>query len=141
MALKLKTTPNMTSLTDMSLTLIVVFLITLPAIYWTGINVDTATPSRRFSSVKVSKKTKPIFIAIRKEGIYINNELIGDTEVERRIKGALEKSKNKKVIISPARDIRVETIVAILDVINQFGGKDLVLLRTHPFRLKRKSKK
>ena len=66
--------PNLTPLTDAALTLIVVFLITMPALLWTRIKIN-ATKAIRSERVETPKPDlQPVSISITKQRVYLNGK-------------------------------------------------------------------
>ena len=49
-----KVNPNILSLTDTALTLIVAFMVTLPALFWSGMNVNTKQSPEEAETVSVA---------------------------------------------------------------------------------------
>ncbi len=125
----MKITPNLTPLTDAALTLIVVFLITMPALLWTGIKIN-ATKAVRSESVEAPKPDlQPVSISITKQKVYLNGKEVDMKNLKRNLLEKLAKRKARTVIIIPDANVLLDQVVKVLDIAKQAGADKLALLR------------
>ncbi|MBA7510417.1 Tol-Pal system protein TolR [subsurface metagenome] len=125
----MKITPNLTPLTDAALTLIVVFLITMPALLWTGIKIN-ATRAIRSESVEAPKPDlQPVSISITKQKVYLNGKEVDMKNLKWNLLEKLAKRKARTVIIIPDANVLLDQVVKVLDIAKQAGADKLALLR------------
>ena len=118
----------LTSIVDIALSLVIGFIVAIPAFFETGIfvsqpSVTKAAPGQE-SDVKVN-------ILLTDDGKIVLNE----REVSRDLLNALlppllTRSVSKKVIVSSEEQVRYDDVVQILDLAKQSGAANLCLLRT-----------
>jgi len=119
-----KISPNVLSLTDSALTLIVVFLVTLPAMFWSGINVDAAK-----SGAGGGVETEEILIVnVSRRSLYVNGKPTAFFRLKKRLFDELGGRKPGKVVIAPDGDVALNRLVKVFDVVRGAGAEKLVLL-------------
>lgn len=120
--------PNLTPLCDASMTLIIIFIMTLPAVIWTGIKVDATRAQRTQNQVEETAE-QHIAISITSQGIYFNGYETHLDELSSKIESQLAKKKEKVVIILPDDDVLLSRVVAVFDVAKIAGAEKLALLK------------
>jgi biopolymer transport protein ExbD len=125
----MKITPNLTPLSDAALTLTIVFLITMPALLWTGIKIN-ATKAVRSESAKAPKPDlQPVSISITKQKVYLNGKEVDMKNLKQNLGKELAKKKGRTVIVVPDANILLDRVVEVLDIAKQAGADKLALLR------------
>lgn len=125
----MKITPNLTPLTDAALTLIVVFLITMPALLWTGIKINATRAIRSEREEAAKPDLQPVSISITKQKVYLNGKEVDIKNLERNLLEKLAKRKARTVIIIPDANVLLDQVVKVLDIAKQAGADKLALLR------------
>lgn len=125
----MKITPNLIPLSDAALTLIIVFLITMPALLWTGIKIN-ATRAVRSESAGASKPDlQPVSISITKQKVYLNGKEVDIKNLKQNLGKELAKKKGRTVIVVPDANVLLDQVVEVLDIAKQAGADKLALLR------------
>lgn len=126
---EMKITPNLIPLSDAALTLIVVFLITMPALLWTGIKVNATRAIQSQKAEVVKPDLEPVSISITKERIYLNGKEVDIKNLKRNLLEKLAKRKERTVIIIPDANVLLDQVVEVFDIAKQAGADKLALLR------------
>ncbi|MBA7474322.1 Tol-Pal system protein TolR [subsurface metagenome] len=125
----MKIMPNLTPLTDAALTLIVVFLITMPALLWTGIKINATRAIRDERAEAAKPDLQPVSISITKQKVYLNGKEVDMKNLKRNLLEKLAKRKARTVIIIPDANVLLDQVVKVLDIAKQAGVDKLALLR------------
>ncbi|MFH1283101.1 MAG: biopolymer transporter ExbD [bacterium] len=123
--------PMLTPLTDAAMTLIVIFLMTLPAIIWSGFNVDSTRAEKSEQQAK-DEVNNYIAISITAKGLYFNGKITTADELPEQIKSKLEKMKEKLVIVLPDDNTVLDNVVRVFDIAKLSGAERLALLKPLP---------
>jgi len=121
---------NITPLADVTTTLIVIFLITMPAIMWNGIQVNSAEAGSEQQVVTpTTKHTDDIItVVIEPEGISLNGESIAIGELEGTLQQRLVGMADKTVVVVPSDLVELGFVVEVLDIAKASGAEQLALL-------------
>lgn len=118
---------NLTSLVDVSLTLVIIFMVVAPFVMQTSIKV---TSSKMGESKGKVAQSENVSIYLSADGqIKINGELVSRDELASALRAAIPKSKNRMVILLASPKNRVKQIVNILDCARQAGAEKLAILK------------
>ena len=122
---------NITPLADVTTTLIVVFLVTLPALLWSGIEVQSK-PVQKGNQPVVSRpaaeRTGLLTVAVRLDGILVNDEPVEMSALEAELTRRLAARENRTVIVVPEDRVKLGDVVSVLDIAMASGATDLALL-------------
>ena len=119
---------NLTSLVDVALTLVIIFMVSYPLVMQSGINVST--PSLQKAKTQMEETELKAEIDLREEGtIELNGEEISPEIFHDSLKTILEASKNKLVVISADPNVLHDRVVAVLDEAKQCGAKQLSIVK------------
>lgn len=119
---------NLTSLVDVALTLVIIFMVSYPLVMQSGINVST--PSLQKAKTQMEETELKAEIDLREEGtIELNGEEISPEFFHDSLKTILEASKNKLVVISADPNVLHDKVVAILDEAKQCGAMKLSIVK------------
>lgn len=119
---------NVTPLVDVCLVLVIIFLVTAPAIYQSGITVSTpklkeAAPGHDPTELKVN-----IFLAADGR-IFLNETEISSSDLPQKVEELLKRSPNKLVIVSAEDNVIHDRVVQVLDMAKQKGALRLSVLK------------
>lgn len=122
---------NVTSLTDVALSLVIVFMVSLPLLTESGIFVTAPSVTRALGAEDITELKVNIYIT--KDGQYLlNEEVVSKEELEYLVAELLKRSLERRVVISADGEVRHERIVEVLDIAKQHGAQQLAILRTGP---------
>ncbi len=119
-----KISPNVVSLTDTALTLIVVFLVTLPAMFWSGINVDTA----KSAAGAGDDVSGTLIVTVSRSSLYVNGKPAAFFRLKKVLYDELGGRKPGEVVIAPDGDVPLKRLVRVFDAVRGTGAEKLVLL-------------
>ncbi len=121
---------NITPLADVTTTLIVVFLVTMPTILWSGIEVKAteAEGGSQVISSQAPKENTLLTIAVRPDGLTLNREPIEFADLGPKLVERLAEREDKTVVVVPSDLVELGEVVAVLDVAKASGAGSLALL-------------
>ena len=121
---------NITPLADVTTTLIVVFLITMPALLWNGIQVNPAEAGSEQAVITPTESTDDglLTVAITPEGITLNGTAMEPDELETELTARLAERSDKTVVIVPHDDVILGLVVEVLDIAKASGAENLAML-------------
>ncbi len=121
---------NITPLADVTTTLIVVFLITMPAMMWNGIQVNQAEAGSETAVVIPTelKEEGLLTVAVTPAGITLNGTQVDAIQLEDQLTRELAKRDDKTVVIVPHDDVLLGQVVEILDIAKGSGAESLAML-------------
>jgi biopolymer transport protein ExbD len=124
------TEANITPLADVTTTLIVIFLITMPAIMWNGIQVNQAEARSEEAVVTpTTKSTADILtVKIEPDGIWVNDQQVTEVNLERHLRSQLAALSDKTVVVVPNDVVPLGKVVTVLDQAKAAGAVQLALL-------------
>ena len=122
--------PNITPLADVTTTLIVVFLITMPAIMGNGIQVNSTRAEASSSVVTTASPDddEMVMVSVTPEGIRMGDKFVDLAELEGLIGEKLEGRMEKTVVIVPSDFVKLGSVVDVMDAAKGGGAKSLALL-------------
>ena len=108
---------NVTPFVDVVLVLLVIFMVTAPALVKDAINLNL--PKAATADAKTSS---PLGIAITKQGqILVNGQLADPTSVTEQVKAALGANPDAQALISADIDARHGDVVKAIDLVKSAG--------------------
>jgi len=121
---------NITPLADVTTTLIVVFLITMPTIMWNGINVKPAEVGSEQQVIQheVKDKNDLVTVKVDPDGIRLNGVLVDRADLEQEFRAALAQRKDHTVVVVPSDLVELGLVVEVLDAAKAGGASGLALL-------------
>ena len=121
---------NITPLADVTTTLIVVFLITMPALLWNGIQVNPAEAGSEQAVITPTEATDDglLTVAVTPEGITLNGTAMEPDELEIELTARLAERSDKTVVIVPHDDVILGLVVEVLDIAKASGAENLAML-------------
>ncbi len=117
-----------TSIVDIALSLVIGFIVALPAFFESGIFVSqpgvTQAAQGQESDVKVN-------LVLTNDGkIVLNEKAVPKEVLDDLLPRLLARSVSKRVTVSSEDQVRYDNVVQILDMAKQAGAANLCLLRT-----------
>jgi len=117
---------NITPLVDVSLVLVIIFMVTAPMLVQSGIIVSS---SRTTASEGQHTKDESCQINITKKGITVNNQKVTMDNIVAVLKDKIPKAKDKLVVVTADRDVTHGEVVKILDLSKMAGALKIALMR------------
>jgi biopolymer transport protein ExbD len=121
---------NITPLADVTTTLIVVFLITMPALMWSGFDVNQAETGGESPQVQPTDKLDDdlLTIAVTEAGLKLNGKLLSDEGLAEAMTRELAGRQDRTVVIVPEDQVVLGRVVTALDIAKASGAENLALL-------------
>ncbi|MDO9693831.1 MAG: biopolymer transporter ExbD [Candidatus Latescibacteria bacterium] len=122
--------PNITPLADVTTTLIIVFLMTMPAILGNGIQVNAtrAEASETVVTTREHQDEEMLMVSVTPEGIKLNGDMVALADLEQRLTDALSARTDKTVVIVPSDFVKLGDVVDVMDAAKGGGASSLALL-------------
>ncbi len=117
---------NVTPLVDISLVLVIIFMVTAPMVIQSGIAVSS---SKVTASHGKSTRSESVQVRLTEKSIYIDSQKVEENKFESVIKARLAQNKKKLVIITSDRDVKHGKLVWILDTSKMVGAKTISLMK------------
>jgi len=118
---------NLTSLVDVSLTLVIIFMVAAPFVMQTGIKVTSSKMGAAKGKVVQSENVNIYLSADGK--IKVNGQPVSWEQLAVALRAAIPKSKDRMVILLASPKNHVKQIVDILDCARQEGAVKLAILK------------
>ena len=118
---------NLTSLVDVSLTLVIIFMVAAPFVMQTGIKVTSSKIGAQKGKVVQSENVNVYLSADGK--IKVNGQPVSWEQLPAVLEESIPKSKDRMVILLASPKNRVKQIVDILDCARQKGAMKLAILK------------
>ncbi len=120
---------NITPLADVTTTLIVVFLITMPSIMWNGINVKAeSTADKQVVAPQSERDDGMLTIAVTPDGVTVNEQPVARADLLETLALNLGLRDERTVLVVPSDRVGLGEVVAILDIAKAAGAEGLALL-------------
>jgi len=121
---------NITPLADVTTTLIVVFLITMPALMWNGFQVNHAEAGSENAVVTPTDVTPEdlLTVEVNPAGITLNGNPMDAATLEVELTRELAQRKEKTVVIVPDDAVILGAVVEVLDIAKASGAESLAML-------------
>ncbi len=121
---------NITPLADVTTTLIVVFMITMPAMMWNGIQVNQAEAGSETAVVTPTemKDEGLLTVAVTPAGITLNGAMVDAFQLEEKLTSELASRDDKVVVIVPHDEVLLGQVVEVLDIAKASGAESLAML-------------
>ncbi|MCP4293289.1 MAG: hypothetical protein GY780_15805 [bacterium] len=121
---------NITPLADVTTTLIVVFLVTMPALMWSGFQVNQSEAGSETAVVTPTETTEKglLTVAVTPAGLTLNGTMVNVAELEEQLIQGLSERKDKTVVIVPDDAVILGSVVEVLDIAKASGAENLAML-------------
>jgi biopolymer transport protein ExbD len=119
---------NLTSLVDVCLTLVIIFMVSYPLVMQSGIKVSS--PSMEKARTQLEETELKAEITLKEDySIQLNGNPIEPDYLADSLKALMAASKNKLVVISAEENVLHDHVVAILDEAKQCGAEQLSIVK------------
>ncbi|MCB4791444.1 MAG: biopolymer transporter ExbD [Elusimicrobia bacterium] len=118
---------NLTSLVDISLVLVIIFMVIAP--FMAQRAIDIASSKMNESKGKVAQAQNVTVTLNDKGEIGVNGKTVTWGELPGELSGAIKRSKDKMVMLQASSNNQVKYIVDILDCARQRGALKLAILK------------
>ncbi len=122
---------NVTPLADVTTIFILVFLVTMPALLWNGIQVsaENAGPGATIETPP-PPSDELLIVTVATDGITVNREAVSLAQLGAVLERELAARKDKTVLVVPRGPVRLSDVVTVLDIAKASGAEGLSLVNT-----------
>ncbi|MCX7821162.1 MAG: biopolymer transporter ExbD [Brevinematales bacterium] len=121
---KIKSEINITPLTDVSLMLLSIFLITTPMMVQSGLNIELP----KLKNVEKNFHNKNIELNIDNNGnIFIDNKRLNLINLEDELKQKIKDTNETIIFIKADKNIKYELLMKVIDTSKKAGVKKIAL--------------
>jgi biopolymer transport protein ExbD len=122
---------NITPLVDVSLVLVLIFMVTMPLGMIHGIDVNR----QALKKYGLTTPRENVSLHLTARGVFVKEGRgretgVNDADLAQVLAGLIEASKTKRVLISADRDALHGRTVRAMDMAKQSGASDIALLET-----------
>ena len=117
---------NVTPLVDVSLVLVIIFMVTAPMTMQAGIIVGSSRVDA--AEGKVSQN-ESVALRLTEKGIWLNKQQVTLETLPPLLTAKLKVNKKKVVTITSDEEVKHGTVVAVLDIAKQSGAEGLSIMR------------
>lgn len=127
---KRRATVNLAPMVDISLSLLIMFVLAIPFILESGIFVSRGAAGRAKTTLRKSRQDMTVNIYIRKDGtILLNEEKVDPDSLPVLVAKLLERSVTKKAIVSADSEVMYDRVIQLIDLAKAQGAKDVVIMK------------
>lgn len=125
-----KSQVNLAPMVDISLSLLIMFVLSIPFLMESGIFVQRAAAGRARKTVKVKKEqTKVIIYIDAKNNLYLNEEKVTLDSLKKLLPLLLKRSTTGRVVVSADSSVMYSKVIHIIDLSKQLGAKSVLILK------------
>ncbi len=119
---------NLTSLVDVALTLVIIFMVSFPMVMQSGIMVSSPPLKKAKTDTEKTELKAEIYLkadnTIELNGKKIESQFFSDS-----LKTLLASSTNKLAVVSADKNVIHDRVIEVLDVAKQSGAQKLSIVR------------
>ncbi|MCG8606820.1 biopolymer transporter ExbD [bacterium] len=121
---------NLTSLVDVALTLVIIFMVSSPFIMQSGIRVSSPSVEKAESAEEVSDIKAEVFL--KSDGsLVLNGRRLTDHAFPDSLRSLLATSTTKQVVIRASKNVLHDEVIALLDQAKQVGAQSLSIVKSY----------
>jgi len=113
---------NITPLTDIFLVLLIIFMVTAPALIQQGPKVDLPG-----SSTKSEAATGVTITLMKDKRIFVGDREVARENLESVLKEELPKTSKKEVVLNADKNLILAEIVSVMDIARRGGAEKLAI--------------
>lgn len=119
---------NLTSLVDVALTLVIIFMVSSPFIMQSEIKVSTPTLKKARSPENATELKAEIYL--ESDGsLLLNGESVAVGSLSDSLNILLAASRTKQVVISADETVIYDEVIGVMDLARQSGAKKLSIVK------------
>ena len=119
---------NLTSLIDVSLVLVVIFMVMTPMILQSTITVSTPNVNNAAAGEKQTELRAEVYLKSTGE-VLINGAPVAPAAVTDSLRVLLARTQKKLVVVSADEEVIHDRVVSTLDAARQAGAKELSIVK------------
>ncbi len=119
---------NLTSLVDVALTLVIIFMVSFPMVMQSGIMVSSPPLKKAKTDTEKTELKAEIYLKADNT-IELNGKKIEPQFFSDSLKTLLASSTNKLAVVSADKNVIHDRVIEVLDVAKQSGAQKLSIVR------------
>ncbi|NPB04700.1 MAG: hypothetical protein GXO39_09895 [Thermotogae bacterium] len=131
--------PNLGPFSDMTTSLLIMFMLTIPFIVESGIFVSRSLATKRRNVVTPKKKKSDIKVNIHicADGtVFLNEDLFDPNRLPEIIPKLLARSVKKQALLSADEDVIYENVIQMIDLLKEKGASDVLIMKRRKSKCK-----
>lgn len=120
---------NLTSLIDVALVLVVIFMVMTPMVMQSSITVSTPKVGQAAAGSPEQTELRAEVFLTQEGGVLINSVPVAAAAMTDSLRMLLAKSSKKLVVISAEEQVVHDRVVAALDAARQAGARELSIVK------------
>jgi len=124
--------PNLGPFSDMTTSLLIMFMLTIPFIVESGIFISRSLATKRRNVVTPKKKKSDIKVNIHicADGtVFLNEEPFDPNRLPDIIPKLLARSVKKQALLSADNDVIYEDVIQMIDLLKEKGASDVLIMK------------
>lgn len=119
---------NLTSLIDVALVLVVIFMVMAPLLVPSSITISAPQAGQAAASPEPTERS--VELHLKRDGsAVLNNAAVSSANMSESLRRVLAASVKKQVVISAEEEVIHERMVSALDAARQAGAKELSIVK------------
>lgn len=119
---------NLTSLIDVALVLVVIFMVMAPMVMSSRLTISAPNAGQTASQPEQTETSVELYLK-RDGDVLLNDVAVSSASLTESLRRAIAASAKKQVVISAEEEVIHERVVSALDAVRQAGAKELSLVK------------
>ncbi len=121
---------NLAPMVDITLSLLIMFVLSIPFLIESGIFVQRAAAGKAKRGVKIKQEqTKVVIYLDAQDNLYLNEEKITIDSLKKLLPELLKRSTTKRVVVSADSSVIYSKVIHLIDLSKQLGAKSVLILK------------
>lgn len=123
---------NLGPMVDISLSLLIIFILAIPFIIESGLFVSKAlvAPPNLQQEVNPKRPDVKVNVVLLKDGtIQLNGETVTSEELKRLVPQLLARSLSRLAILSADEEVVYDNVVKVIDLLKGLGAEDILVVK------------
>ncbi len=125
-----KSMVNLAPMVDITLSLLIMFVLSIPFLIESGIFVQRAAAGKARRTVKIKQEqTKVVIYIDANYNLFLNEEKVSEDSLKKLLPELLKRSVTGRVVVSADSVVQYSRVIHIIDLSKQLGAKSVLILK------------
>ncbi len=125
-----KSMVNLAPMVDITLSLLIMFVLSIPFLIESGIFVQRAAAGKARRTVKIKQEqTKVVIYIDANNNLFLNEEKVSEDSLKKLLPELLKRSVTGRVVVSADSVVQYSRVIHIIDLSKQLGAKSVLILK------------
>ncbi len=123
---------NLGPMVDISLSLLVIFVLAIPFLIESGLFVSKAAVAKGKAAQRLQAKKEDVKVNLylRSDGtIFLNKEPVTEDQLRELLPQLLARSISRKVLLSADNEVIYDDVIKMIDLVKNLGAEDVLILK------------